>query len=212
MATTDTIIEKPASAPEKPAAVPVWDPFVRLFHWSLVFAVAVAAVTGFLMGAPWISLHAWAGTAMAALVVARIVWGFSGGAYARFSSFVAGPRALIAHLRGIVSGEEGRHLGHNPAGGLMIVALMAVALVLAVTGAVALGGMLKIGPLASVADFAAGLGAREVHELLAWALLGLVGLHVAGAVFEGLRTRDNLVRAMVTGSKEARPGDHAAPM
>lgn len=208
---TDTISDSSASPGAEPETLPVWDPFVRLFHWSLVAAVTVAAVTGFLLGVPWISVHAWAGAAMAALIVARIVWGFSGGTYARFSSFVAGPRAVIAHLRGLLAGGEGRHLGHNPAGSLMILALIAAALALAVTGALALGGMLKFGPFAFAADFAAGLGARELHEMLAWALLVLVGLHVAGAVWEGRRTRENLVRAMVTGAKQRRPGDHLAP-
>lgn len=210
MTTTDTVSDRTAPAPGIPAKVRVWDPFQRLFHWSLVVAVVVAAVTGFLLGSTWLTFHIWAGTAMAALVVARIVWGLFGGTYARFSSFVTGPRRVFAHLRGAFTGTEGRHLGHNPAGAWMILALLVSALALALTGAVALGGMLKIGPFASLATFADGRDARELHELLAWALLALVGLHVAGAIGEGLRTRDNLVRAMVTGTKRVRPGDHEA--
>lgn len=211
MATTETAPEIIASAPGTPAKVRVWDPFQRLFHWSLVAAVAVAAVTGFVLGSTWLTFHIWAGTAMAALVVARIVWGFSGGTYARFSSFVTGPRRVLAHLRGALAGTEGGHLGHNPAGGWMILALLFSALALALTGAVALGGMLKIGPFASLATFANGRNARELHELLAWALLALIGLHVVGALGESLRTRENLVRAMVTGMKRARSGDHDVP-
>jgi cytochrome b len=148
---------------------------------------------------------------MAALVVARIVWGFWGSTYARFSSFVTRPGKAFSHLRGALAGTEARHLGHNPAGGWMILALLLSALALALTGAVALGGMLKIGPFAALATFANGRDARELHELLAWALLALIGLHVAGAIGESLRTRDNLVRAMVTGAKNARPGDHEVP-
>lgn len=186
----------------------VWDPFVRLFHWSLAGAVLAAAVTGYLLGATWIDIHVWAGTAMAALVAARIVWGFAGGSYARFSGFVPSPRAVLDHLRHLAAGRAGRHLGHNPLGALMVLALLAAAAGLAATGVVALGGMLKSGPLAFATTFATGRTARALHELLAALLLGLIGLHVAGAIFESLRTRDNLVRAMLTGRKPRRDGDH----
>ncbi|WP_210325800.1 cytochrome b/b6 domain-containing protein [Oricola nitratireducens] len=214
MATTtthDTQEHGMAAADAARASVKVWDPFVRLFHWSLVAVVATAALTGFFAGASWLQVHVWAGTAMAALVVARVVWGFTGGSYARFSAFIRGPRQVISHLRGIVDGTEGRHIGHNPLGALMIVALLATAALLALTGAVALGGMFKFGPFAFLADFASGRLARELHSLLAWGLVLLVALHVAGAVFEGWRTRDNLMRAMVTGAKQRRPGDYPAP-
>ncbi len=153
------------------ASVKVWDPFVRLFHWSLVAVVATAALTGFFAGASWLQVHVWAGTAMAALVVARLVWGFTGGSYARFSAFIRGPRHVFSHMRGIVNGTEGRHIGHNPLGALMIVALLATAVLLALTGAVALGGMFKFGPFAFLADFASGRLARELHSLLAWGLV-----------------------------------------
>jgi cytochrome b len=209
---TTMTITTPDSAPAGSAGrAKVWDPFVRLFHWSLVAAVATAAATGFFAGSTWISIHAWAGAAMAALVVARIVWGFAGTSYARFSAFIPAPRSVLEHLRGIFTGGASRHLGHNPLGALMIFALLAVTLALAASGAIALGGMLKSGPLAFATGFATGRGAREVHEMLAWALVALVALHVAGGLFEGRRTRDNLVRAMVTGTKPARGGDHAAP-
>lgn len=194
----------PGTEPE----VPVWDPFVRVFHWSLVATVAVAAVTGFLAGAETVDLHVWAGTAMAALVVARIVWGFLGPAEARFSGFVAGPRAVLAHLSALRDGRADRHRGHNPLGALMILTLLAVALALTVTGVVVLGGTLKAGPLAFITGFADARALFGWHKLLGYGLLGLIALHVAGAVYEGRRSRENLVLAMVTGFKPARPGDH----
>lgn len=188
----------------------VWDLFVRFFHWSLVAAITVAAATGFFAGAPSIDIHAWAGAAAAALIVARITWGFLGSTHARFSDFAAGPRAILAHARALKAGRADRHLGHNPLGGVMIFALMLAVAALSVTGLIVYAGVLKSGPLAFLTSFATGWQAREVHELLAFALIALIGLHVAGAVFESRRTRENLVRAMVDGCKEARPGDHPA--
>lgn len=191
--------------------VRVWDLFVRLFHWALVAAVSVAASTGFLMGSPWLNLHVIAGTTMAGLLVARIIWGFYGGGFARFSGFVVGPRKALAHLRELRAGSVPRHLGHNPLGGLMIIALLAVGAGLALTGAVALGGVFKTGPLAFVTSYDVGRLLRQLHEFLAWGLLGLIALHIAGVIAESLRTRDNLASAMITGDKPRRQGDHRPP-
>jgi cytochrome b len=188
--------------------VSVWDPFVRLFHWALVAAVTVAAVTGLLADAPWVDVHVWAGTAMAGLVAARLLWGFLGPGPARFAGFVVGPRAVLAHLRALRAGTAGRHLGHNPLGALMVLALLAAAVALAATGVVAYGGVLKAGPLAFATPYADGRAMLEVHEPLAYFLLALIALHGAGVAFESRRSRENLARAMVTGHKPARPGDH----
>ncbi|WP_224405913.1 cytochrome b/b6 domain-containing protein [Afifella sp. IM 167] len=185
------------------ARVKVWDVFVRLFHWSLVAAITVAALTGFLADAAWIRWHIAAGLAAAGLVLARIVWGFGGPTYARFADFVPRPAALFEHLS-----EGPRHRGHNPLGGAMVLAFMAAILVLAVTGLALLGGVLKTGPLASLVSFDTGHGFGEVHELLAFALLAMVALHVAGVLLESRRSRENLAASMLTGEKEARPGDH----
>jgi len=201
--------EDPRSGIGGPArTVNVWDPFVRLFHWTLVAAVTVAAVTGLLADAPWVDVHVWAGTVMAGLVAARLVWGFLGPGPARFAGFVVGPRAVLAHLRELRDGTAGRHLGHNPLGALMVLALLAAAVALAVTGVVAYGGVLKAGPLAFATTYADGRAMLEVHELLAYFLLALIALHVAGVAVESRRSRENLARAMVTGRKPARPGDH----
>lgn len=201
------------SARPAPGTVPVrvWDMFLRVFHWSLVAAVATAAVTGFLAGATWIDVHVWAGTVVAGLVAARLAWGVLGSAEARFTGFIVGPRAVVAHVRALGAGTAGRHLGHNPLGALMVLALLATATALAATGAIAYGGVLKAGPAAALTSFATGHAALEVHELLAFTLLGLVGLHLGGVAFESRRSRENLALAMLTGDKPARAGDHAAP-
>jgi len=119
----------------------VWDVLVRVFHWSLVMAVSLAALTRFLLGAIWIDIHIWAGGAAAALTLPRIIWGVVGTTHARFSSFVVGPRAAWRHLQQLHEGKAARHLGHNPLGGLMIVGIMVVVAGLALTGLVVLGGV-----------------------------------------------------------------------
>ncbi len=193
------------------STIPVWDRFVRVFHWSLVLGVTVAAVSGFLLRPTWIDLHIWAGTLASVLLLARVLWGIWGSKNARFSGFVKGPRTVLAHVKELRTGRAARHLGHNPLGALMILALMVTLFLLLLTGLSALGGVFKVGPLGFATDFTIGTYTLSLHSLLAYALLGLVAAHVAGAIFEGRRTRENLVKAMVTGKKEARPGDHDLP-
>ena len=101
--------------------VRVWDPLVRLFHWSLVLSFTVA----WLSANSWENLHNWAGYAAGGLVVARVGWGFIGTPYARFTQFVRPPGTVLAYLKAILKGSEPRYVGHNPAGGAMILALLA---------------------------------------------------------------------------------------
>ncbi|MGD0187352.1 MAG: cytochrome b/b6 domain-containing protein [Roseiarcus sp.] len=173
----------------------VWDPFVRAFHWSLALSFAVA----------WLSsdgledLHDWAGYAAGSLVAMRIVWGFLGAPYARFAQFVRSPSAVIAYLRAIATGSEARFVGHNPAGGAMIVALL-----IAMAATATTGWMLTTDALWGVR------WAQRLHSLVAHSLLLLVLAHLAGVALASLRHRENLVRAMIFGDKRApEPGDVA---
>ncbi|MGH6939400.1 cytochrome b/b6 domain-containing protein [Hypericibacter sp.] len=200
-----------ARGPREPARVIVWDPFIRLFHWLLVASVAVAITTSLILPITWLGWHLVAGIAALALVAARIVWGSLGSTYARFSSFVAAPGELLIHLRELQQGAAYRHRGHNPLGGAMIFALIAIIVAIGATGTIALGGALKIGPLAFAVGYAAGRTAWAAHQWLAYGLLGLIALHIGGAIYESRRTRENLVRAMIDGLKEARPADITAP-
>ncbi|WP_420024545.1 cytochrome b/b6 domain-containing protein (plasmid) [Cereibacter azotoformans] len=188
----------------RPVLVPVWDLPIRLFHWSLAPSVAVAAATGFLGGAEAIRWHVGAGLVALGLVIARIVWGFTGPTHARFRDFAPRFADVVEHVRS----DSPRHLGHNPLGALMVFALIGLMLMIGVSGLAMLGGMFKTGPLAFW-SFEAGRTGREIHELAAWAVLGLVAVHLAGVAVESLRNRENLARAMLTGVKEARPGDHS---
>jgi len=167
-------------------AARVWDPVVRLFHWSLVASFATA----------WFSanrneaLHMWAGYAAAGLIATRIVWGVVGTRHARFAGFVRHPRTVLAYLRDILRGTEARHIGHNPAGGAMVVALMLGVAALGVTG-----WMMYTDAWYGDDALAA------VHGLIADGMVLLILLHLAGVALASLRHRENLVRAMVTGTK-----------
>ncbi|RMD91276.1 MAG: cytochrome B [Alphaproteobacteria bacterium] len=192
-------------------AVAVWDGFVRVFHWLLVISVAIAATTGFVLGAPWLRVHLAAGLVAGGLVVLRLIWGAAGSAPARFSSFLASPRAVLGYTRRRLRGTAERYLTHNPLGALMVVAVIAGVLLLAATGLVGLGGALRTGPLASGIDVATGEAALVLHWWLAAGLLALVALHVAAVLHEVLVERDPLIAAMITGRKPASARDLPLP-
>jgi len=190
----------------------VWDGGVRLFHWLLVACVAVTIYTGFFGRRNQIDFHVIAGTSIAALIAFRLIWGGLGSTYARFSSFVCSPLATLRHARDLATGRAHHCLGHNPLGAWMILALLLVLAAICITGVIALGGVVKEGPFASFTSFAIGRDARFYHYYVAIALAVLIALHILGALFESIRTRENLARAMVTGRKRARPdAEQAAP-
>ncbi len=200
--------------------VRIWDPLVRVFHWSLVVAFAVAWLTAEELD----TVHEIAGYAVAALVAARLVWGLVGSRHARFAGFLKGPRATLAYFGDMTRRRERRYLGHNPAGAAMIVALLVMLSGTAFTGwlledsdrVAMLPDLPQIAAPAWADDGADEYGARgeddellkEVHETLANLTLLLVALHVGGVVLASFRHSENLARAMVTGNKRAPgPGD-----
>ena len=171
-----------------PATVKVWDPFVRLFHWSLVALVLVALLTGDEQGA----IHVAAGYAIAALVAARLLWGLVGSRYARFSNFLKSPGETLRYGAQALAAKSPRYLGHNPLGAAMIVALLTML-------AVVCGG----GYLLTTDAYWGDETFKALHEAAAYLLLAMVGLHVAGVLWTSLEHRENLVRAMITGRKAA---------
>jgi cytochrome b len=191
--------------------VPVWDRGVRAFHWLLAASVLVAGLTGFFATRSLLTLHLISGTAIAALVGWRIVWGLLGPGYARFASFWISPRATLDYARGAYAGHARRYLGHNPLGAAMVFALLGVLALISVTGVIALGGELKQGPFASFFNFTVGDLSLGLHNFLAGLLVALVVSHLAGVGFETWRERENLALAMVTGRKLPESGAAAVP-
>jgi len=172
------------------AFITVWDLPVRVFHWLLVLCVAGAYVSA--ESERVRLLHATLGYTASGLVAFRLLWGFLGTPYARFSSFVRGPRAVLRYLRSLPSGRPEHHTGHNPAGAVAILGLLALATLTGATGWAAYNDL-------------GGEALKEVHEVVANALLGLAGVHVLGAVLGSWIHRENLVAAMITGRKSGRP-------
>jgi cytochrome b len=195
--------------------VPVWDPLVRLFHWTLFISFCAAWFTeGELfeglqdrLSGEWLQLvHIWAGYTIAGLLVFRVLWGFVGPRYARFSDFVYSPRVVLAYVRDVLTLRARRTLGHNPAGGAMIVALLLGLTATIVTGLALYGADKGLGPLAAMlaeSSDAAIDTIKEAHELATNFTLLLVAGHLLGVVWETLLHRENLVRAMITGRKRA---------
>lgn len=166
--------------------VQVWDLLVRLFHWTLVVAFATAWVTSEELQRP----HELAGYLIVALLVARVLWGFIGDTHARFADFVRSPAVVLRYLADEVRGRAARYLGHNPAGGAMVIALL---LTLGLTAAT--------GILMSTGALGGGEWLEEMHEFGAGFALFLVALHLVGVAWSSLLHRENLVKAMFTGRK-----------
>jgi cytochrome b len=175
----------------------VWDPFVRLFHWSLVVGFTVAYLTEDDM----LTAHVWAGYAVGVLIVARIVWGFVGSRHARFSDFVYNPVTTLRYVRDLIVFRAKRYLGHSPGGGAMVILLLAFLSATVVTGLVVYGGEQKAGPLAGMFTKDTGEALEQVHNVLANITLALILAHVAAVILASFAHRESLVRAMVTGYK-----------
>ncbi|SFT55771.1 cytochrome b/b6 domain-containing protein [Sedimentitalea nanhaiensis] len=167
--------------------IKVWDPFVRIFHWSLVILFGANALIVDDDG----KLHIWIGYAVLGLVLLRMAWGVVGTRYARFSSFPPSLEAAKGQLMDIATGRRREHAGHTPLGAWMIYNLLIALLVICVSGYLMTTDMFwgKEWP-------------EELHEFaVAWAEISVV-LHIAAVVFESRRLGTNLPRAMVTGYKE----------
>lgn len=177
----------------------VWDIFVRVFHWTLV----VAFTTAYLSGEEVSALHEYAGYLVLGLVGLRIVWGFVGTRYARFSDFIYRPATVKGFVQDTLKRRARRYIGHNPAGGLMIVLMLLILLLLGVTGIAVLGMEEHAGPLAVLAgqpEFLVEI-VEALHEGLANFTVLLVLMHIAGVLVESFIHGENLAKAMLTGRK-----------
>lgn len=177
--------------------VSVWDPLVRIFHWSLVFFFFLAYLTE----DDWMTIHSYAGYTIALLVLFRLVWGFIGTQHARFSDFVVSRQNVLSYLKLLSKGKAKRYIGHNPAGAAMILILL-VGLSMTVFSGMSLYATEGYGPLAgtflsSWSDSAL----EDVHEFFANFTVLLIFAHVGGVLLNSLLHRENLVKAMVDGKK-----------
>lgn len=173
----------------------IWDWPVRIGHWLLVGAFALAWLTG--ESEEWRLVHAFAGGTVVGVILFRLLWGIAGTRHARFTSFVRGPGAVLDYVSGLLRGTESSYAGHNAAGGWAIVALLALGLLTGASGWLVYQDM-------------GGEWLEEVHEALASGMLAVAAIHVAGVVVSSLAHRENLVRAMLTGFKRGKPEEAIA--
>lgn len=197
----------------------VWDRLVRIFHWSLVVLFA----TSYLTGESESQIHIYSGYAIVALLLGRIVWGFIGSRYARFTDFVYSPKQVLGYVGQIRSGSPAKYLGHNPLGGLMVFALLVTLLTTTFSGLMLYGVEEGKGPFAQVQiDVDRNQSAlvdddgqrsaelhgheeslwKEIHETAVNVMLLLVLLHIVGVIFASRIHRESLVKAMLTGYKD----------
>jgi cytochrome b len=217
------------------SSIRVWDPLVRLVHWTIVVAFAIAYVTE---DEP-LALHVWSGYVVGAAVVLRIIWGFIGSQHARFSDFLYRPSVVLRYLGELIMMRGKRYIGHSPGGGVMIVALLVSLLITVYTGLALYAVEDNAGPLAPLLSQTATTqttpvddarmslvpsarangddddkasereGGEErweaLHELFANLTLVLVLFHIAGVLLVSYVHRENLVKAMFTGMKRPLP-------
>lgn len=190
-----------SAQPAPAAVVRVWDLPTRVFHWALALCI-VACFVCVKVGGDLMAWHLRLGYAALALLLFRVVWGFVGARYARFSSFPPSVPAALAYLRG----QAPARAGHNPLGAFSVYALLLALLTQAVTGLFTSDDIMWDGPLrAAVSDGVSG-ALSNLHRANEIVILALVVLHIAAVVFYGKVKKQALVRAMVTGDQ---PASHA---
>jgi cytochrome b len=191
----------------EPRIVLVWDAPIRVFHWLIVALLAAAYATWRLN---WMVWHGWVGDAVLTLLLFRLLWGFFGGDTARFSHFLASPRIVFQHLKYALRREPDRQVGHNPAGGWMVLLLLALLLAETLTGLYVANDIADEGPLTEIVPAWAANAIASSHAILWDALLVAIVLHVlAIAGFAAIKGQ-NLLRPMITGTKIL-PASVAAP-
>ena len=185
----------------EPQIVRVWDPAVRIFHWTLLPAFVIA----YLSGEEIIDLHVFSGYLVGGLVAFRILWGLVGTRRARFRDFVRSPGTIRDYLRTLFSGQPHHYTGHNPAGGAMVILLLLMLALTTLSGLAVYGYKELAGPLAFLAAYPVfgGEGFEEIHEVCANLTVALIVVHVAGVLVSSVLHRENLVHAMITGTKRS---------
>jgi cytochrome b len=185
----------------------VWDSPTRLFHWLLVTCFAGAWLTS--TSDRWLSIHIFLGYGMLGLIGFRLAWGFVGGRYARFASFVVGPLAGLRYLRDLATRRDAAYLGHNPAASLAIIAMLVLGVAVGLTGLFTQGGEEGHGAVTGLISIGAAAGWKRAHEVLAILMMAMVGGHLTGVAVGSWLHKENLPLSMITGTKAA-PDDAVA--
>lgn len=190
--------------------VPAWDLPTRLAKWLLAALVGLAFVSRY-YGDAGLVWHQWNGLAILVVIVFRLLWGVVGGSTARFASFLRGPGAAVGYLASLLRGRPQHFLGHNPLGGWMVMALLALVAAQALTGLFTTDDIAVYGPMTAVASDETISRASAWHQKIYPFLLALIALHVAVNMLYSLFGRDKLITAMITGRKPAGAYVDAAP-
>jgi cytochrome b len=197
------------SAPQ-PETVRVWDLPTRAFHWTLALAATGSVVTAKIGGNAMV-WHIRLGLLVMALLLFRLVWGFVGGHWSRFASFLFPPGHVAAYLRGDRVPNAHFDVGHSPLGALSVFALLAILIVQVATGLVADDEIATTGPLNRFVDASLGLRATSWHEGPGqYAIYALVGLHIAAVLFYRYARGNDLIAPMWHGDKVLSPGTPAS--
>lgn len=182
----------------------VWDGFVRAFHWSLVLLFAGAVATG-KAGGEWIVWHMRFGYAILALVLFRTLWGFAGGAYARWGSFLTGPGVAIAFIKRLLARGPAHVIGHNPLGGWMVLVLLLLLAAQGLMGLFSNDEIATTGPLYRYVSEETSIRLMKWHRQTGDILLILVGIHIAAVMFHVFVKKEGIVSAMLSGRKALPP-------
>jgi cytochrome b len=188
-------------------SAPVWDIFVRCFHWSLVALFSFSVISAKVGGA-MITWHVYSGYAILSLVLFRLVWGLVGGEYARYGSFIAGPIRGVRFALSLLkkgSGHTQHVIGHNPIGGWMVIALLLLLALQATLGLISNDEIATTGPLARYVSDETSISAMSWHRRIGNLLLILVGVHIAAVLFHVFVKKEGLIRAMFNGNKSLPP-------
>jgi cytochrome b len=165
----------------------LWDPLIRLFHWS----IAAIVVGNYFINEEGEDWHQWLGYIAVAWLVVRFFWGFFGAGAARWADFFPTPARLTAHISALVKGEPYHRMGHSPLGGLVMILMMLCILLLGVTGFM----------MSEIDYFWGEEWVENLHSWIADSLIALVVLHLSAAVFESYRLKENLPLSMITGKR-----------
>jgi len=181
-------------------SVRVWDVPVRVFHWLLVALIIISFTTA-QIGGNAMRIHEWSGFTILTLVLFRVLWGFFGSSYARFADFVRHPRHAIEYARALKQGRPSFYAGHNPLGGWMVVILLVCLSVQAGTGLFANDDIMTEGPLYDWVSKQTSDLLSRIHKTNFYALLALIAVHVAAALYYLWGKRENLILPLITGRK-----------